>query len=326
KTMPARFSEGLSFTDGRAELPGVIQTLRRQEKADLVLLDSHLGFPQDMQLLQEISGVDVDLSAHTHHRLERPARQGRTLVIQSGSHASFITRLNLTLENRKVTDFSHRLIEISQAVEPDPEVQAMVDEALKPFKAELDELVGETRTALDRGINLESTMDNLLLSALLAHTGAEMAFSNGWRYGAPIPKGPIRLNHLYNMAPMNPPISTAEISGTELLTMLEENLEHTFSRDPTKQMGGYVKRALGIKVFFKIENPPYQRIQKLFINNEELQPDRQYRTAFITEQGIPARFGQNRQQHPDRIVDVMRIYLKQTGPIEMPLFGTYTPI
>ena len=51
KTMPPHFSEGLSFTLGRDELPGIVARLRIEERVDLVVLLSHLGFPQDMQIL-----------------------------------------------------------------------------------------------------------------------------------------------------------------------------------------------------------------------------------------------------------------------------------
>jgi len=84
-------------------------------------------------------------------------------------------------------------------------------------------------------------MDNFLLKSLLAETDAEIAFSNGWRYGAPIPPGEIILNDLYNIIPMNPPITPVELTGKEIWSMMEENLEHTFSRDPYNQMGGYLK-------------------------------------------------------------------------------------
>jgi 2',3'-cyclic-nucleotide 2'-phosphodiesterase (5'-nucleotidase family) len=324
KVMPPQYSAGLSFTNGREELPAVIRTLREQEKVDLVVLDSHLGFPQDMQLMAEVPGVDVDLSAHTHHRLEQVVRQGTALVTQSGSHGSFLTRLDLTIESGRITDFTHQLIEITQAIEPDPQVADLVRQALQPFRAELQTVVGETRVPLDRGLNLEATMDNFLLAALLEHSEAQMVFSNGWRYGAPVVPGPICLNDLYNMVPMNPPVSTVELSGAELKTMLEENLESTFSRSPEKQMGGYVKRALGIRVFLKIENPPMQRIHKLFVGDEPVQPEKIYRAAYITEQGVPQRFGQNHQQHPEKIVAVMQAYLRKNGPVETKLRGTYT--
>ncbi len=326
KVMPAQFHEGVYFTNGSKELPGVIRALREDEQVDLVVLNSHLGYPQDMRLMESTPGVDVDLSAHTHHRLEQAVRQGTALVTQSGSHGSFITRLDLTIENGKATDYTHRLIEVSQYVEPDREVSGLVDEALKPYREELERVVGETRTPLDRGMNLEATMDNFLLSAMHEHTGAQMVFSNGWRYGAPVVPGPITLNDLYNMVPMNPPVSSVEITGAELKTMLEENLESTFSSDPDKQMGGYTKRALGIRVFFKIENPPLKRIHKLFIGKEEVQPEKVYQAAFITEQGVPARFGQNRRQHDDKIIDVMQDYLAKHSPVDIGVRGTFTPI
>ena len=326
KVMPAQFHEGVYFTNGSQELPGVIRALREDEQVDVVVLNSHLGYPQDMRLMESTPGVDVDLSAHTHHRLEQAVRQGMALVTQSGSHGSFITRLDLTIENGKVTDYTHRLIEVSQDVEPDREVSGLVDESLKPYREELARVVGETRTPLDRGMNLEATMDNFLLSAMHEHTGAQMVFSNGWRYGAPVVPGPVTLNDLYNMVPMNPPVSSVEITGAELKTMLEENLESTFSSDPDKQMGGYTKRALGIRVFFKIENPPLKRIHKLFIGKEEVQPEKVYQAAFITEQGVPARFGQNRRQHDDKIIDVMQDYLAKHSPVDIGVRGTFTPI
>lgn len=326
KTMPPSFSEGVFFTNGVKELPGVIRTLREDEKVDLVVLVSHLGFPQDMQLMLQAPGVDVDLSAHTHHRLEHAVRQGTALVVQAGSQGSFLTRLDLSIDNGKIVDFRHRLIEVTEAVAPDGEVEALVRAAVAPYAQELSRPVGSTRLALDRGLNLEATLDNLLLAGLLDQSGAQVAFSNGWRYGAPVEPGPITLNDLYNMAPMNPPVSTVALSGEEIRRMLEENLEHTFSRDPWQQMGGYVKRALGLRVFFKVENPAGERIHKIFIGDRELQPDTIYTAAYVTEQGVPERFGHNRRHHSQALVPVLEHYLAKASPFEMGLQGTYTMI
>ena len=85
---------------------------------------------------------------------------------------------------------------------------------------------------------------------------------------------------------MNPPISTVELTGEEIVAMLEEKLERTFACDPYNQMGGYVKRSLGFNVYIKIENPPGQRVQKVSVGDEPLQPGRYYPTACVTEQGV----------------------------------------
>jgi 2',3'-cyclic-nucleotide 2'-phosphodiesterase (5'-nucleotidase family) len=326
KTMPPSFSKGIEFTLGLEELPPIIDTLRNQEKADLIILISHLGFPQDMKLVEEVSGIDICLSGHTHNRLYEPVLQGETLVIQSGCHGSFLGHLELELEGNKIIDYKHRLIEVEETIAPDPEVEEIIRQVLEPYKKELSTVVGRTATALNRATTLETTMDNFLLQVLLENTGAQLAFSNGWRYGAPIIPGVITMNDLYNIIPMNPPISTTEITGKELLTMLEENLERTFSCDPYLQMGGYVKRCLGLNVYFKIENPTGNRIQKLFIGNEEVNPDQYYTAAFVTLQGVPQKFGRNREDRPDRIVDAMQTYLIKNSPLHSELRGTFTVV
>jgi S-sulfosulfanyl-L-cysteine sulfohydrolase len=316
KVMPPSYSEGLYFTLGVEELPPIIDTLRKEEKTELIILVSHLGFPQDMKLLSEVKGVDICLSGHTHNRLYKPVLQGKTILIQSGCHGSFIGRLDIEVEGARIVNYEHRLIEVEAGIKPDPEVDELVKHALEPYMDELSEVVGDAATALNRGMIFESTMDNFLLQSLLSQTDAQVAFSNGWRYGAPIPPGNITLNDLYNMVPMNPPISTVELTGEEILLMIEDNLERTFSSDPYQQMGGYVKRCLGLKAYIKLENSRGHRIQKLFIGSEEVQANRYYNAAFITDQAVPEKYGRNRKNQSDRIIDAMLTYTAKHRPLK----------
>lgn len=324
KSMPASFSTGLRFTLGRDELPGFIEELRDRDRVEIVVLLSHLGFPLDMRLLEEVPGVDVCLSGHTHNRLVAPVRAGQTLVIQSGCHGSFLGRLDLELEGGRITEFRHRLITVDDRVPLDGPVAELVRSALAPYQPELSTVVGETATALNRATTLEATSDNLLLQALLEHTGAEVAFSNGWRYGAPAIPGPVTVNDLYNLAPMNPPVSTVNLTGDEILRMIEENLARTFAPNPYEQMGGYVKRALGLAAHVKIENPAGTRVQRLFIGDGEMAPAREYHVAFITEEGVPRQYGRNRQAHQTTIVGALRSYLERHDPARAELRGTFT--
>jgi S-sulfosulfanyl-L-cysteine sulfohydrolase len=314
------------YTLGKDELPQVVDMLRNQEKADLIILISHLGFTQDIKLISEVQGIDICLSGHTHNRLYKPVSIGKTLIIQSGCHGSFLGHLDLEVARGQITNYRHRLIEVEATIQPEPTIDELVKKALVPFRDELSEVVGETATALNRGTSLESTMDNFLLQALIESTGAQLAFSNGWRYGAPIVPGPVTLNDLYNIIPMNPPVSTTELSGEELKAMLEENLERTFSCDPYQQMGGYVKRCLGLHAYIKIENPSGLRIQKLFVGNEEVQDDKYYPAAFVTMQGVPEKYGRNRKNQSERIIDAMRKYLARQSPIRAELRGTYVAV
>jgi len=326
KTMPPHFSEGLRFTMGNEELPGHIRTLRERARVDLVVVLSHLGFPQDVKLASEVAGIDVLLSGHTHNRMEQPVVVNGATVIQSGCHGSFVGRLDVEFDGGRVGTIRHRLIPVDDSIPPDPEMQRAVEKIVAPQREMLSEIVGQTETALNRNTFLEATMDNLLLQAVAEVAGTRIAFSNGWRYGAPIPPGPVTVNDLWNMVPPNPPISTVELTGQEIWEMLEENLENTLAADPYRQMGGYVKRCLGLKLYVKFENPAGSRLQQLFVGDEELDREGSYAVAFVTSQGVPKKYGSNRRDLTIKTIDALKRYFAKHPSVNAELRGAVVAV
>jgi sulfur-oxidizing protein SoxB len=312
KTMPKKFSEGLTITNGAKELPGYIKAVKA-EGADIILLLSHNGFPQDMAMLDTIAGIDVCLSAHTHNRLYETVQVNNTLVIQCGCHGSFLGHLELNIQQKKIVSHDYQLIKVSETIAEDPEIKDIVTEIMMPYQNMKNTVRGKTDTILHRYNTINSLADALLLSAIQFAAQTDVAFSNGWRYGAPVAAGAITDWDLYNLIPMNPPVSTVELTGLEIIKMLEENLERTFSCRPMMQMGGYIKRAIGIKVNMRIENPKGLRIQEIYIGNKPLDKKKYYTTSFVTVQGVPENFGRNRIELPVNAVTAMIDYL-QTHP------------
>lgn len=321
KVMPKHFSEGVYFTLGDEELSYYIKELKEEKEVDLVVLLSHLGFPQEVKLAKEVDGIDILLSGHTHNRIYEPAKVNHTLIIQSGCHGSFLGRLDLMVEDKQIVDYSHDLVLLDESIKKDKEMEKLVEEKIAPYEEKLNTIVGYTETDLHRNDVLESTMDNLLLQSMLEYSGAEIAFSNGWRYGAPIPKGPIMENDLWNIIPVNPPLSTTLLTGREIWEMLEENLERTFSKDPYQQMGGYVKRSMGLSLYFKFENPYGHRIQELFIGNEKVEMEREYQVVFVTIQGVPKKYGRKRETMEIKAIDLLRNYIKKRDSVSSSLTG-----
>lgn len=306
KTMPPAFSQGVRFTIGNEELSGAISHLRGREAVDIVVVLSHLGFPQDVKLARETDGIDVIVSGHTHNRMHEAIVENGTIIFQSGCHGSFIGRLDLDVEAGRVSAHRHRLIPVDDSLPEDPSVASMVRDALAPTRAAMNEVVGHIAEPLHRYAMLQASMDDLLLEAITVAAGTSIAFSNGWRYGAPIPPGPVTVNDLWNIIPTNPDIATVELTGAELYQMIEENLERTFAADPYEQMGGYVKRMRGLTLYFKAENPSGRRVDRLFAGDAVVSPADIYKVAFVTEQGVPAKFGRNRSKTGLSAVDALK--------------------
>ena len=326
KVMPESFHTGVRFTIGEEELRHWVKHVREEEKAEFVVVVSHLGYPQELKLLSQVDGVDVFLSGHTHNRIREAVKVNGALIIQSGSHGSFLGKIDVNIDEQGEKHYKHRLIEVDTTIPQDPTVRKLVETAVKPHRQMLSSVIGETRTHLYRNNVLESTMDNLLLQAIQSYTGAELAFSNGWRYGVPVPAGPITMGDIWNIIPVNPPISLCELTGREIWDMMEQNLERTFAADPYDQMGGYVKRCMGLNLYFKIENSAGKRITRLFIAGKPVDFNKKYTACYLTEQGVRAEYGSDRRVLGISAVDVLTNYIMDHRVVESPLRNTINAV
>jgi S-sulfosulfanyl-L-cysteine sulfohydrolase len=122
---------------------------------------------------------------------------------------------------------------------------------------------------------------------------------------------------------MNPVVSVVEMTGKEIIKMLEENLERTFSENPMEQMGGYVKRCLGLYVKMRIENPKGSRIQEIYFGKEHLKKDKTFKVAFVTTQGVPEKYGSHRKELKIKSVQAMELFLKQNPDFKNIPYDTF---
>src|SRR5262249_51329016 len=144
--MMPQWSFGIREEDVRATVAKA-----RKEGAQLVVLLSHNGFDVDRKLAARIVDIDVILTAHTHDALPQVQKVGKTLLVASGSHGKFVSRLDLDVQGVQVKDFRFRLIPLfSDAIPPDAEMAAAIAKARAPFAGELARVVGRTESLLYR--------------------------------------------------------------------------------------------------------------------------------------------------------------------------------
>ena len=99
--------KGVAFLDPAETAQKYIDILRKQEKCDIVICISHLGWKEseytDEMLLKGIEGCDLVLGGHTHTYMKQleyaPDKTGKLIPVdQNGKHGAFIGKLLLNLE------------------------------------------------------------------------------------------------------------------------------------------------------------------------------------------------------------------------------------
>jgi sulfur-oxidizing protein SoxB len=256
----------------------------RREGASLVVLLSHNGFDVDRKLAGRVRGIDVILTAHTHDALPEAVRVGRTLLVASGSHGKFVSRLDLDVRQGEVRDFRYKLIPVfSDAIAADAEMAARIRAVRAPHEDKLREVVGRTETLLYRRGNFNGTLDDLICDALLAERDAEVALSPGFRWGASLlPNSDITREDVYNATAITYPAAyRLPMSGARLKEVLEDVADNLFNPDPYYQQGGDMVRVGGLSYTIDIGAPMGRRISdlRLLRTDRPLDPARDYVVA-----------------------------------------------
>jgi S-sulfosulfanyl-L-cysteine sulfohydrolase len=269
-----------SFGIREEDLQGNVEKARR-DGAQLVVLLSHNGFDVDRKLAGRVRGIDVILTGHTHDALPDVVKVGKTLLIASGSHGKFLSRLDLEVRDGEVKDYRYKLIPIfSDAIAPDAEMAAKIAAIRAPHEKMLRETIGRTETLLYRRGNFNGTLDDVICDALLAERDAEVALSPGFRWGnSLLPGADITREDIYNATALTYPAAyRMTMTGARLKEVLEDVADNLFNPDPYYQQGGDMVRAGGVSYSIDLKAGAGRRIGDLTLlkTGKPLDPAKEY--------------------------------------------------
>jgi sulfur-oxidizing protein SoxB len=277
---PGWMFPNLSFGIREERMREVVDQVRA-EGAELVVLLSHNGFDVDRKMASRLSGIDVILCGHTHDALPEPVIVNDTLLIASGSHSKFVSRLDLDVRDGGVKGFKYRLIPVfADVIAPDPEMTALVEEQRAPFSDELSKVVGKTESLLYRRGNFNGTWDDLICQALLEEREADIALSPGFRWGPSLlPGQDITREDIYAATSMTyPNVYRSEMTGSLIHTIMEDVADNLFNPDPYYQQGGDMVRVGGMGYTIDVNKPIGKRITNMVLlkTGEAIDPDKNY--------------------------------------------------
>jgi sulfur-oxidizing protein SoxB len=274
-----------SFGIREENLQKVIDAAKKQGAQVLVLL-SHNGMDVDLKLAGRVAGLSAILGGHTHDAMpgaiEVANPGGKTLVTNAGSHGKFLGVLDLEVTTGRVSDYRYRLLPVFANLLPaDPVMQALIERVRAPYAEKLAEPLAVTEGMLYRRGNFNGTFDQLILDALLETTGAQIALSPGFRWGASLLPGEMitREDVMNQTAITYPYVTLRELSGTAIKAMLENVGDNLFNPDPYYQQGGDMVRVGGLSYACEPNASMGSRISDLRLGGKLIDPDKIYKVA-----------------------------------------------
>lgn len=303
----------LSFGIREEQVQKHVETARKKG-AHVVVLLSHNGFDVDRKMAGRVKGIDVILSGHTHDALPEPVIIDKTLLVASGSHGKFLSRLDLDVKGGSVKGYQFRLIPIfSDVISSDADTAALVKKVRAPFESELTKVVGKTDSLLYRRGNFNGTFDDLICDALLSEREADIALSPGFRWGASVlPGSDLTVEDVFNATGMTYPNAyRLEMTGQRIKEILEDVADNLFNTDPYYQQGGDMVRVGGMGYRINVGAAMGSRISNMTIlkSGAPVDPSKTYIVAGW------ASVNEGTKGPP--IWDVVMNHMKKTGTVKL---------
>lgn len=157
----------------------IAQILRLREKADIVICLSRGGLninpkkSEDEILARKVQGIDIIISGHTHHLLEKPLIVGETIIVQAGAYGRNAGIMDIAFANGKISLKDYQSVAVNSSILGDKEIQKSIDgfkeiidkKMLADFALSYDQPLAHTNGDLEI-TDQEAPMGNLIADSI----------------------------------------------------------------------------------------------------------------------------------------------------------------
>ncbi len=259
--------KGLEFISARQALQTEIERLK-EEGAQIIVVLSHMGLDDDIELARGLDSIDVILGGHTHLILEKPHLAGRTIITQAGSNFTHAGRLTLyySATAGRILSFSHAIVPLyADKYGGYESVERIIEARLDDVVSEMSRVIGKSNVRMSRSLtgevakHGELSIGNFQTDIMRALTGADFAFQNTGGIRGEIPEGDITVRDIWNLSPFGNSIVTMHLNGKQLKELLELSVSHRYSK---LQMSG-------LRIIYNSSLPPGRRVLNVFVITDE---------------------------------------------------------
>lgn len=271
------------------EFTNVIQYVRGASEAldaagvNKIILLSHIGYNQDMEVAAALPLVDVIVGGHSHTLLsntdEKAAGPYPTMVtnpdgaevpvVQANQYGKHLGDIAITWDDEgNVIKAEGEPYLIDASVTGNEDFKTQLAALAAPIEEAMGEVIGTATDAIEGSRDvcraMECSMGNLVAEAMLdrvADQGVKIAIQNGGGLRASIDAGDITMGEVVTVLPFSNTLATVDISGADVIDALENGVSDV------ENGAGRFPQVAGLKYTADLTKPAGERISDVMVGS-----------------------------------------------------------
>lgn len=280
--------EELSWSEDYAGVVNAEVAKLTERGINKIILVTHIGLGVDMALAAQVRGVDLIVGGHSHTAISSLYKEGGdtrypmtvddadgkpVYIVQAGDRDRFVGRLDMRFNAEgEVIRARGDLILLSRFIEPDAEIQALVEELAAPIN-ELKNTpvagdIGSVKSAqllTNRDCRAgECLLGSLIADAIRAESGAQIVLQNGGGIRSDIDEGEVTVGEVLTVLPFGNTIATLKLKGADVRASLESGVSRVGGKSGT----GRFPQVSGMRFSFDPAREAGQRVVAVEVMDE----------------------------------------------------------
>lgn len=277
----AKGNENVRFTDEASAINKYVPELKKKGVESIVVLahvpgeQSGTGATGDVATMADKVDDEVDVIFAAHNHVKLNAVVDGKLIVQAWEYGKAFSDVDLEIdpETNDIVAKKAEIVDVAQeGVNPDPEIQSILDKYEEQIGPKLNEVVGTAAIDLEGGYAQkgevgDNPLGNLIADGMLKAMNSDFALMNGGGIRDNLNAGPITWNELFTIQPFGNTLVKLEMTGAGL----REVLNAQFSQyGPDVSVGGFTYT-------WTVSGDEYGHVVDLFLpDGSKIDPDKTY--------------------------------------------------
>jgi len=282
--------DAITWSDDYAGAVNREVTVLRENGVNKIILVTHIGLGMDKAVAAKVRDVDVIVGGHSHTVVSSIFKEGGNTkyplsvndadgkpvyIVQAGDRDRYVGKLDLRFDKEgKVIRARGDLVRLTRYIEPDEEVQALVDELAAPINELKNTAVTDKAGTVVTSTQLmsnkscrarECLIGSLIADAIRAETGVDIAMQNGGGIRSDIDEGEVTVGEVLTVLPFGNTIATLTLSGADVLASLESGLSRVGGPGGT----GRFPQVSGMRYEYDPSKLPGNRVVSVSVLNSD---------------------------------------------------------